>query len=141
MQRKPQAPAEDKAPNPLVVVLVSLFGYPGAGHMMLGRKREGAIFATLFTVATLGVLYEISSLLPEILKLVRQSVDMEEALTIPQLPNLPRTGLWTILTGGIWMLCGAHSGIAASQAAREWRPKTVAAPESVPAEPLPDSQA
>lgn len=111
----------------MVVVLVSLFGYPGAGHLMLGRKREGIVFATLFTLATLGVVYEIWFMVPELLKLVRQSVDMGEALTIPHLPNLGRTGLWSVLTGGIWISCGAHSGMVAAQAAREWRPRAVPA--------------
>lgn len=114
----------------MFVVLLSLFVYPGSGHLMLGRKREAAIFAGIFTLATLGVLYEISQMIPELMRVVQESVDMGGALTIPQMPNLPRAGLWTTLTGAIWTVCAVHAGIVSARAAREWRPKAeLTAPE------------
>ena len=65
---------------------------------------------------------------------VRQSVDMGEALTIPHMPNLPRAGLWTMLTGAIWAICAVHSGMMAARAAKDWRPKAeLTAPEGEPA--------
>jgi hypothetical protein len=121
VQRKPKPPESREggdAPSPFFIVLVSLFGYPGAGHLMLGKKRQGAFFAAAFTLATLGVLYEVWFLLPELLKLMRQAVDMQEALAIPQLPNLPRMGLWGLLSCGIWAGCGLHSGLLAHRAAQ-----------------------
>jgi hypothetical protein len=135
VQRKPKPDQPDeKAPSTAYIVMVSLFGYPGAGHLMLGNKRAGALFAVLFTLASLGVVYEIWYLVPEILKLVRQAVDMQEALTIPQLPNLPRMGLWIALTGAIWISSGVHSAMMAQQVRKDW-PAPTPQPENPSVEP------
>lgn len=117
VQRKPLESREPKgAPTPLFVVLVSLFGYPGAGHLLLGRRQEAFFFGSLFTVASLGLLYEIWVILPALYSLLRQAVELQ-ALTLATLPvpDLSRVGLWVLLSGGLWLVCGIHSGLSATQ--------------------------
>ena len=93
---------------------MSLFGYPGAGHFLVGQKRQGIAYAALFTLTTLGVVYELWELLPELLKLMKQMVDMQEAFTIPSMPNLPRMALWIVLSTGFWVAAAVHAAILAN---------------------------
>ncbi len=110
------APAAKKSPSPLLVVLVSMLGYPGAGHLFLGKKWLGCGLALLFTLATVGVLRELWPLVPEMMKLARMAAGNAEAFTIPVFPDLQRTGIWSSLSGLVWVGAGVHSGWLASRA-------------------------
>lgn len=135
MQRKPQ-PAQtepDQPPSPLFVAAVSLFGYPGAGHFLVGRQRQGIAFGVLFTLATLGVVFELWTLIPELLKLLRQLVDMQEAITLPQMPNLPRIALWTGVSGAVWLASAVHSALLAKERQAAHRAQQGGTAEAPPA--------
>lgn len=120
MQRKPKPDKDDEKPiSPAYAVLASLFGYPGVGHLLLGKKRQGILFALLFTASSLGLVYEIWLLVPELLQLLRQAVDMQPTLTMPKLDNLPRTGIWIVLSGGFWIGSAVHSGLLAQSLKRQ----------------------
>ena len=82
---------------------------------MLGKKREGLAFVVLFTLATLGVVFEIWFLLPELYKLMVSMVDMQAPYTITRWPNWPRMALWVAISGVLWIA----SALRGAQFARE----------------------
>ena len=101
--KKTDAQAENAPPTPGLVLLASLFGYPGAGHFWLGFKRLGVIVALLFTALTLGILYEIWILGPPLFKLMTEGRPMDVS------PNWARIAFWVVSTGTVWLGSGLHS--------------------------------
>lgn len=93
--------------------MVSLFGYPGAGHFMLGARRWGAFYAAVFTLGTLATISEIWYLFPELWKMYQGY-----ATTISRLPNFSRLALWIVITGVCWLASGWHSAVLAQKVAR-----------------------
>lgn len=106
--------AEDKPPSPIFVALVSLFGYPGAGHFMVGKKRQGLIISVLFTLTTIAIIFEIAYLVP-----VAFSYIQGNALTISRSPNWQRMGLWVLLTAVLWVGSAVHSWSLAKRVAND----------------------
>ncbi len=117
VQRRPKPPAEEKPPNVVFVTMVSLFGYPGAGHLMLGERRWGAFYAAVFTLGTLATVSEVWYLFPELWKMYQG-----HATTISRLPNFPRLALWIIITGVGWIASGWHSAVLAQKAVQNLAP-------------------
>lgn len=90
--------------------MVSLFGYPGAGHFVVGSPRWGAFYALTFTLTTLAGISEVWYLIPELWKMYQGY-----ATTISRMPNFGRLGLWIVLTAALWVASAVHSGILANQ--------------------------
>lgn len=63
-QPEPEAPKENRSPNPrpmadAVLAMVLAWAIPGAGHMLLGRRRRGVAFCVLvMACAITGCLLE-----------------------------------------------------------------------------------
>ena len=90
--------------------MVSLFGYPGAGHFVVGSPRWGVFYALTFTLTTLAGISEVWYLVPELWKMYQGY-----ATTISRMPNFGRLGLWIVLTAALWVASAVHSGILANQ--------------------------
>jgi len=102
-----------KKPSPIAVLLVSLFGYPGVGHLMVGARRLGVAIIVVFTALTVGVLYEIWALVTPILALYSEGVLLDrlgtEGLSALPMPEWWRIGLWLLGSGIVWLGSGVHS--------------------------------
>ncbi|WP_347222211.1 hypothetical protein, partial [Mycolicibacterium poriferae] len=81
-----------KKPSPIAVLLVSLFGYPGVGHLMVGARRLGVAIIVVFTALTVGVLYEIWALVTPILALYSEGVLLDRLCHGPVLTPESRKG-------------------------------------------------
>lgn len=101
---QPKNIVEDKGPpSPTMVLLLSLFGYPGVGHFMCGGKKSGTLVALVFTGLTLGLVVELMNLLGPLLKLLTEGVPMEVA------PDWTRISFWIASTTVVWLGSGLHS--------------------------------
>ncbi len=107
----PAAPAtpEQKPPSPTIVVLISLFGYPGMGHFMCGARALGVLIGLVFTGLTIGIIYEIWQIAMPLFRLMTQAIPMEIA------PNWARIGFWTVTTGILWIGAALHSCVLATR--------------------------
>ena len=99
---KPEVP-EQKPPNPMIVVLISLFGYPGMGQFLCGARALGVIIGVVFTGLTIGIIYEIWQIAMPLYLLMTQAIPMEIA------PNWARMGFWIVTTGILWIGAALHS--------------------------------
>lgn len=115
MQPRPKPAKQEQPPSPPFVLLTSLFGYPGAGHLMVGAKKWAAFFALTFTLGTVAAISEVAYLIPELAKMYQG-----EAATITRYPNLPRLTVWLLLTSVAWAASGVHSGVLAQKLARNF---------------------
>lgn len=106
---KSEATVANKPPNPTIVFLLSLFGYPGVGHFMVGARALGAVFVVVFTGLTLGILWEMWFMVGPLLKLITQGTPMDIA------PNWARIGFWIVSTGVVWIGSGLHSYVLAKR--------------------------
>ena len=95
--------AEQKPPNPMIVVLISLFGYPGMGHFLCGARTLGVVIGLVFTGLTIGIIYEIWQIAMPLYRLMTQAIPMEIA------PNWARMGFWIVTTGILWIGAALHS--------------------------------
>ena len=101
---QPKNVSEEKGPpSPLMVLLLSLFGYPGVGHFMCGRKKMGTLVVVVFTVLTLGIIYEMLLLAGPLLQLMTQGVPLEVS------PNWTRIGFWVVSTTVVGLGSGLHA--------------------------------
>lgn len=119
MQRRPKAQIEEQPPNVTLVVLTSLFGYPGAGHLLVSAKMWAALFALAFTLGTVAAISEVWYLVPELAKMYQG-----EAATITRYPNVARLGTWLLITGLAWAGSGVHSGVLAHRFGKSFVPST-----------------
>jgi hypothetical protein len=92
-----------KPPKPVVVFMLSLFGYPGIGHFMVGAKTAGSVIAVAFTGLTLGILYEIWAIAAPLIRLMTEGTPMDVG------PNWWRMAFWVIGSGVLWIGAGLHS--------------------------------
>lgn len=106
-------PLKKKTPSPVFVALVSLFGYPGVGHLMVGARKTGVSIILMFTVLTVGVLIEIWVMVRPLLALYQQGalgdILVGQGLTGLPLPTWWRLLLWLVLTGAVWVGSAVHS--------------------------------
>jgi len=77
---------------------------------MVGRKKLGTIIVVLFTLLTVGVLYEIYVTAWPIVKMYMDGTPMEST------PNWSRMGFWVVSTGVVWLFSGVHSFMLARDA-------------------------
>jgi hypothetical protein len=115
MQRKPRSDLPEVAPNVPFVVLASLFGFPGAGHIMVGRKRLGIACLAAFAIAFIGLIYEFAILVPQMMSLDKL---MEGHLSLPPWQHPVLVKVWGGLAATIWAASAIHAGILASQRSR-----------------------
>lgn len=111
-----QAPRNPTAAIPLVVLL-SLLVYPGIGHLLLGRRGQALLLAALFTLATLGVLYDNQHLAAEVAQLLAQAQQAAERgeVWVPTVPR-PVFGPWSLVSGAVWLGAAIHAGKLAAKA-------------------------
>ena len=102
-EQRSTGPEESKSPNPTMVLVLSLFGYPGVGHVMVGARTLGAVIVVVFTGLTLGILYEMWIIGKPLLQLMTQGTPMEIA------PNWARIGFWIVSTGIVWIGASLHA--------------------------------
>ncbi len=119
MQRRPKPQIEEQPPSVTLVVLTSLFGYPGAGHLLVSAKKWAALFALVFTLGTAAAISEVWYLVPELAKMYQG-----EAATITRYPNIGRLGMWLLITGLAWIVSGVHSGFLAHRLSAKFVPST-----------------
>ena len=102
-----------KKSSPIAVLLISLFGYPGVGHLMVGARRLGVALILVFTALTVGVLYEIWVMVTPILALYSEGVLLDrlgtQGLSALPMPEWWRIGLWLLGSGVVWLGSGIHS--------------------------------
>jgi len=91
------AKTEKGPPSPWVVFFASLIGYPGVGHFMVGKKREGAVVIVVFTLLTVGVIWEIFSIASPLIRAYSEGVPPEMSV------NWARIGFWIVATGMVWV--------------------------------------
>ena len=101
--------AEQKPPNPMIVVLISLFGYPGMGHFLCGARTLGVVIGLVFTGLTIGIIYEIWQIAMPLFRLMTEAIPMEIA------PNWARIGFWIVATGIVWVGAALHSYVLAQR--------------------------
>lgn len=106
------AQAENAPPTPGLVLLFSLFGYPGFGHFWVGSRKLGVVIALLFTALTLGILYEMWTLVGPLFRLITEGIAMDVS------PNWPRIAFWLVATGVVWLAAGLHSYVLAKSLQR-----------------------
>ena len=104
--------AESAPPSPGLVLLFSLFGYPGLGHYWVGSKKLGVSIALLFTALTLGILSEAWILGPPVYRLITEGTAMDVS------PDWARIAFWVVSTGIVWLGSGLHSYFLAKAAVR-----------------------
>lgn len=126
MQRKPKSELAEVAPSVPFVVLSSLFGFPGAGHIMVGRKALGLAFLGVFALGLMGMVYDLSSTLPNFLEKAMGALK-EGRLELPGVDAPLRAIGWIALSGTAWALSGLHAGWLAYRQARSRRPSDLAA--------------
>ena len=90
-------------PSPWVAFFASLLGYPGVGHFMVGKKREGAIVIVVFTALTIGVIWEIFAIASPLLRAYTEGVPPEFSV------NWGRIGFWIVATGVVWVGSSFHA--------------------------------
>ena len=100
---------EKKPPSPMIVVLISLFGYPGMGHFMCGARALGVAIGIVFTGLTVGIIYEIWQIAMPLFRLMTEAIPMEIA------PNWARIGFWIVATGIVWVGAALHSYVLAQR--------------------------
>ncbi|MFA5505519.1 MAG: hypothetical protein WC314_10030 [Vulcanimicrobiota bacterium] len=104
-----QQSEKDKPPSPTLVLVLSLFGYPGVGHFMVGARTLATGFVLVFTALTIGIIYEMWLIAGPLYRMYTQGLPMEMA------PNWARIGFWILSTGAVWLASGLHSYVLAKR--------------------------
>lgn len=103
-----------------MVVLTSLFVYPGLGHFMVKRKKQGIVLAVVFSLSLVVMLFEVWILIKPILATYTALSSLEASVSQPTMPsNLGRIALWVLVSTVIWGAGGAHCGMVASAQAAD----------------------
>jgi hypothetical protein len=97
------AKKEKGPPTPLMVLVMSLLGYPGVGHLMVGMKKLGIGIIVVFTGLTLGVIYEMFAIGAPIVRAYSTGIPPEISV------NWARVAFWVISTGVVWIGSGLHA--------------------------------
>lgn len=92
---------------------MSLFGYPGIGHLMVGARKLGLAIILAFTILSIGVVYEIWVMVSPIIALYRAGTLMDLVATegiggLP-LPTWWRILVWLLASGIVWLGAALHS--------------------------------
>ena len=91
-----------------MIFLISLFGYPGLGHIMIGARKAGFTFVIGFTVLTVGLVMETFSIFGGFVSLLKWGVNLGqgqfdlESLKV----NWGRLIFWTASTFTVWLASG-----------------------------------
>ena len=103
---------EDKGPpSPYMVLGFSLLGYPGVGHVMVGKKALGGVIMALFTLLTVGLLYEMYVTFAPVVRAYSDPDALSE-LSV----HWGRVLFWIGSTGGLWLGSGVHAMLLARKA-------------------------
>lgn len=91
-----------------MILLASLFGYPGLGHLMIGARKTGFAFVIVFTALTVGLVAESFSIFGGLVSALKWAVELGQGQfdTDSLKVNWGRLIFWTVSTFVVWIASG-----------------------------------